>query len=365
MFIVFMLTVSACSSTTTRTDEHVYQTSQRMATWCEANGLIPMDPVETFDFYDDRGHVTGSPRATSSTTANILDDSWYLGGGSETGESFVGPNSDIWAWGAPDNFSGFDYMPNGTVIADGSTRYYPVSGRWVVTSGQVTSFKQLIFNNFQRATRNCNLENGQYYGTAHCGFISGNASSPGGGNTRILLQAYAQGPAFFPSGAGVNSGYWNHIGWTTGRVKVTFKQVADYPQTNAGKGITLFAHYRTEDDLYAATWRQYEDYATLKGKFCTQLGRGNPQDSYTNTLHVPAPHMNPNQLHTIELRVNETRLQFWINGTIIFDHDYTNLFDDAPLNIPGIQHAWGTFGIRTDDISLYIDDITSDDVGPL
>lgn len=99
-------------------------------------------------------------------------------------------------------------------------------------------------------------------------------------------------------------------------------------------GFKAFTRYRTEDDLYVASWR-LDGIAQIQKKHC---GR------YTTLAWIPFAPPSPNTWH---------RLRFdAVDNTLILHLDSTPV-----LTASSATFSWGTAGIRIDGLpSAYLDD---------
>lgn len=139
------------------------------------------------------------------------------------------------------------------------------------------------------------------------------------------------------------------IGWKSGKKIKWTDQVSEYrafisswqPGASATSGLHIFGRYRTSDDLYVASVRR-DGYATIKRKWdgvYTTLG----------TVSLPASLLDSNgQLKsgvwiTLRFSIIGNELKFYVNGT----HMMTRTSG---------TFSWGTTGIRTDYVDIYLDD---------
>lgn len=98
-------------------------------------------------------------------------------------------------------------------------------------------------------------------------------------------------------------------------------------------GLHVFARYQTENDLYVASYRK-DGLVTIKKK----LG-GVYTTLAQKTLGAPALRT----WHTVKLSVSGDTLQFFVNGALHLTAHDTSL-------------TWGTTGLRTDSMDVYLDD---------
>jgi hypothetical protein len=117
-------------------------------------------------------------------------------------------------------------------------------------------------------------------------------------------------------------------------------QVRFYYPGFAGPGVDpgfkLFVRYRTEMDLYVASWRQ-DGLVNIKRK---QGG------TYTTLVQASHPKPSTNTWHTMRFDAVGTRLDFYIDGTKV-------------LSTSDSAFSWGTSGIRTDATpGAYLDEWT-------
>ena len=98
-------------------------------------------------------------------------------------------------------------------------------------------------------------------------------------------------------------------------------------------GLHVFARYQTENDLYVASYRK-DGLVTIKkklGGIYTTLAQ--------KTLGAPAIRA----WHTVKLSVSGDTLQFSVDGTLQLTAHDSSL-------------TWGTTGLRTDYMDVYLDD---------
>lgn len=105
--------------------------------------------------------------------------------------------------------------------------------------------------------------------------------------------------------------------------------------TNGNPGFKAFLRYRTEDDLYVASWRT-DGVAQIQKKHC---------GDYTPLIILPAfGAPTPNAWHTIRFTALGPKLDLYLDGAHV-----------ATANDPNF--TWGTTGIRIDSMDgAYIDD---------
>lgn len=100
-------------------------------------------------------------------------------------------------------------------------------------------------------------------------------------------------------------------------------------------GLHLFTRYRSENDLYVASIRQ-DGLVTIKKKLC---------GTYTALAQKQFGPISLNTWHQLKFSAVGTRLSFSINGQEV-------------LQVNDGTFSWGTAGIRTDFVSVYLDDWT-------
>jgi hypothetical protein len=159
--------------------------------------------------------------------------------------------------------------------------------------------------------------------------------------TAVQLGAYTRGKITTTS-----DGYYRSIalGYTTGLdlpAKWTDMGVeyrffyAMQTNTNGNPGFKAFARYRTEDDLYVASWRT-DGVAQIQKKHC---------GVYTPLIILPtfgAP--SANTWHTIRFTAVGDALDLYLDGNHVASATDSNF-------------TWGTAGIRIDSMDgAYIDD---------
>lgn len=98
-------------------------------------------------------------------------------------------------------------------------------------------------------------------------------------------------------------------------------------------GLHVFARYQTEDDLYVASYRK-DGLVTIKKK----LG-----GIYTTLAQKEIGAPATRTWHTVKLSVSGDTLQFSVNGVLQLTAHDTSL-------------TWGTTGLRTDYMDVYLDD---------
>ncbi|KFA89272.1 hypothetical protein [Archangium violaceum] len=98
-------------------------------------------------------------------------------------------------------------------------------------------------------------------------------------------------------------------------------------------GLHVFARYQTENDLYVASYRK-DGLVTIKKK----LG-GVYTTLAQKMLRAPATRT----WHTVKLAVSGDTLQYFVDGTLQLTAHDTSL-------------TWGTTGVRTDYMDVYLDD---------
>jgi hypothetical protein len=122
--------------------------------------------------------------------------------------------------------------------------------------------------------------------------------------------------------------------WTDQGVEYRFYYRAQTGQTGF-PGFKAFARYRTEDDLYVASWRT-DGVAQIQKKHC---------GVYTPLVIVPAyGPPTPNAWHTIRFTAKGDTLELSLDGKLV-----TSAIDAS--------FSWGTTGIRIDSMDgAYLDD---------
>lgn len=122
--------------------------------------------------------------------------------------------------------------------------------------------------------------------------------------------------------------------WTDQAVEYRFYYSAQVG-TNGNPGFKAFARYRTEDDLYVASWRT-DGYAQIQRKQC---------GAYTELVIDPsfgAP--SPNAWHTIRFSAAGDTLSLELDGKLA-------------VSTTDRAFSWGTAGIRIDAMDgAYVDD---------
>lgn len=101
----------------------------------------------------------------------------------------------------------------------------------------------------------------------------------------------------------------------------------------AWAGLQVFARYQTENDLYVASYRK-DGLVTLKKK----LG-----GVYTTLAQKELAAPATGTWYTVKLSVSGDTLQFSVNGELQLTAHDTSL-------------TWGTTGLRTDSMDVYLDD---------
>jgi len=124
------------------------------------------------------------------------------------------------------------------------------------------------------------------------------------------------------------------VKWTDQRIEYRFSY-ASQTSTVGNPGFKAFARYRTEDDLYVASWR-IDGVVQIQKKQC---------GVYTTLAVLPnfgAP--SKNAWHTIRFDVVGIHLVLALDGNQV-------------LAVDNSAFSWGTTGIRIDSASgAYLDD---------
>ncbi|MFY0569025.1 hypothetical protein ACN28E_35105 [Archangium lansingense] len=123
------------------------------------------------------------------------------------------------------------------------------------------------------------------------------------------------------------------VGWKT--AAPSYRALIDNWHAGAPEwaGLHVFARYQTEDDLYVASYRK-DGLITIKKKLggvYTTLAQKDLSTPATGTWH------------TIKFSVSGDTLQFFVNGVLQLTARDTSL-------------TWGTAGMRTDFMDVYLDD---------
>jgi hypothetical protein len=125
----------------------------------------------------------------------------------------------------------------------------------------------------------------------------------------------------------------NPMKWTDQRNEFRFLY-ATTSGPGVDPGIKAFVRYRTENDLYVASWR-------MDGKVNIKRKQGG---TYKTLAEVTMPRPSPNTWHTIQFHAIGTRLELYLDGTKV-------------LAATDSTFAWGTAGIRTDAMTgAYLED---------
>ncbi|HEX5746443.1 MAG TPA: hypothetical protein VFZ09_09365 [Archangium sp.] len=123
------------------------------------------------------------------------------------------------------------------------------------------------------------------------------------------------------------------VGWKTAapsyRASIQDWQ-ADAP---AWAGLHVFARYQTENDLYVASYRK-DGLVTIKKKL------GGVSTTLAQKM-LGAPETRT--WHTVKLSVSGDTLQYFVDGALQLTAHDTSL-------------TWGTTGLRTDSMDVYLDD---------
>jgi hypothetical protein len=122
--------------------------------------------------------------------------------------------------------------------------------------------------------------------------------------------------------------------WTDQSIEYRFYYTAA-TNTNGNPGFKAFTRYRTEDDLYVASWRM-DGVAQIQKKHCGH---------YTPLIILPtfgAP--TANAWHAIRFDAVGSKLDLYLDGALVASANDSNF-------------TWGTTGIRIDSMDgAYIDD---------
>jgi hypothetical protein len=131
------------------------------------------------------------------------------------------------------------------------------------------------------------------------------------------------------------------VKWTDQAIESRFYIDAWHTTDNSWQGVHLFARYRTENDLYVASFRS-DGSMYIKKKQCglyTTLASGQFLDQNGN----PRP-FNLKQWYKLTFAAIGNHLEFSIDGV-------------PQLFVTDGTFSWGTAGIRTDYATVYLDDI--------
>jgi hypothetical protein len=124
------------------------------------------------------------------------------------------------------------------------------------------------------------------------------------------------------------------IKWTDQRVEYRFYQIGGFlPDAPDTAGFHVFARYRTENDLYVASWRK-DGNVTIKEKLC-----GN----YTPLAQATIGPWAPGTWHRLRFEASGQNLRFYVDNVL-------------RLAVTDGTFSWGTAGVRIDYADAYIDD---------
>lgn len=142
------------------------------------------------------------------------------------------------------------------------------------------------------------------------------------------------GGAFRTLALGYAGGSTRPIKWTDQSVEYRFFYAAS-SGAGVNPGFKAFARYRTEDDLYVASWR-LDGVVQIQKKQCGQYTALKILPSYG----APAPDV----WHTLRFDAIDDKLELYLDGKRV-------------ISITDTTFSWGTAGIRTDAVSgALIDD---------
>jgi len=120
--------------------------------------------------------------------------------------------------------------------------------------------------------------------------------------------------------------------WTDQSNSYRFYYTTSYSGTDPG--FKSFIRYRSEDNLYVASWR-FDGKVNIKRKY---------NGSYTTLVEKSHPKPSANTWHTLKFDAVGSRLYVFLDGTEV-------------LSATDTTFSWGTSGIRTDGTNgAYIDD---------
>ncbi len=129
--------------------------------------------------------------------------------------------------------------------------------------------------------------------------------------------------------------------WTDQAVEVRFFHRGKTGSTG-NPGVKLFARYRSEDDLYVASWR-FDGVVQIQRKWCGDYA----VLAYRHDLAPPSPDV-----------------WHWIRFEALGDDLTLYLDDRAVLHATSSTFSWGTAGIRIDSADgTYLDDWSVSDPG--
>jgi hypothetical protein len=116
----------------------------------------------------------------------------------------------------------------------------------------------------------------------------------------------------------------NPLKWTTQSNSVRFYYTG-FSGPGTDPGFKLFVRYRTENDLYVASWRE-DGHVNIKKKL---------NGSYATLAETSKARPSTGTWHTIRFDAIGSRLDFYTDGTKV-------------LTASDSSFSWGTSGIRTD-----------------
>lgn len=145
--------------------------------------------------------------------------------------------------------------------------------------------------------------------------------------------ASTSGGAFRAIALGFENGSQTPMKWTDQSIEYRF-HYSGTSGAGVDPGFKAFARYRSENDLYVASWR-VDGYVQIKKKVC---------GAYTTLAQKKLSGPSKGTWHRIRFDVKGTSLKLYLDG------DLTLSATDSAL-------SWGTAGIRTDAMTgAYLDD---------
>jgi hypothetical protein len=222
----------------------------------------------------------------------------------------------------------YEFYPETGFYPSGSSELYP----WQTPVGNAfEGFESYVNGALIESSANKNKQN-------HIEVTSGALYSKYVGSS-LYRRAKTEDKNFRMLIKGLSNGL--RVKWTDQAIESRFYIDAWQTTDEEWQGVHLFARYRTENDLYVASLRK-DGSVLMQKKQCgdyTRLASGQFLDQNGN----PRP-FNLKQWYTLTFAAIGNHLEFSINGL-------------PQLSVTDGTFSWGTAGIRTDFVTVYLDDI--------
>lgn len=122
------------------------------------------------------------------------------------------------------------------------------------------------------------------------------------------------------------------VGWTNSIMNAVITPVVSQPNKPSWAGMHLFARYRTEYDLYVASYR-FDGLTTIKKKIA---------GTYTTLAQKKVSPPTLGETYKLQFTTKGTNLAFYINGV-------------KELSVDDSDLSWGTTGVRLDYTDCYVE----------